>query len=79
MWTRVWTHYHPEEPTYTSTINVDQEKALPRSSRTSTDALRPPRDNGMIATTSFRERFINFQCVLLNTFSTIAIVFVNKT
>ena len=79
MWTRARTHYHPEDDTNRSTLNVDEEKALPRSSRKSIDALRPPCADVTIAITSFRERFVNLQCVLLNTFSTVAIVFVNKT
>lgn len=79
MWTRVPTHYYAEKHTYRSTINVDEEKALPRSFRTSADALPLPCDDGTIGITSFRERFINVQCVLLNTFSAVAIVFVNKT
>jgi hypothetical protein len=53
----------------------DEEKAFPRSS---TDTPPPPYENVVAPSTLLRERIVNLQCILLNTGSTVAIVFMNK-
>jgi hypothetical protein len=58
-------------------VLLDDEKGSP-SSRASTETPPPPYDV-VAPRATLREQVLNFQCILLNTFSTVTIVFMNKT
>ena len=55
-------------------VLMDPEKVLSLA-RSSTDVLPQQSD---VPRSMLRDQFVDFQCILLNTFSTVAIVFMNK-